>query len=282
MVTRRPHRNKNDIYLLRSTLLLHSLNRTHCIESTSNTKNMDLGFGNRNQDVGSATARVLLQGAQMQEESLNAELAQFDKLLDDDEGLEELRQRRLAQLQQKHSQVQKWKDMGHGEYVELGEGQDARDVAKEFFEASKISPRLVVHFYRPTTRYCDVFHAHLSKLARKHLETRFVKINVQDCDHQGGGASFLVERLGVVVMPTLVLVKDRKAFHHIAGFDELGGNENFSEQSLAFVLGKHGAIDPRDDEEIPEEILNSQKGVNAIRIKKGARSGFLGGLDEFD
>lgn len=243
---------------------------------------MDLGFGHRNQEVGSATARALLQGAQAQEEAVNAELAEYDKLLDDDEGLEELRQRRLAQLQQKHSQVQKWKELGHGEYVELGEGQDGRDVAKAFFEASKTSQRLVVHFYRPTTRYCDVFHAHLSKLASKHLETKFIKINVQDCDHQGGGASFLVERLGIVIMPTLVLIKDRKAFHHITGFDELGGTENFSEQALAYVLGKHGVIDPTDEEEIPEELLKSLQGVNSIRIRKGARSGFIGNVDEFD
>jgi len=243
---------------------------------------MDLGFGNQNQVVGSATARALLQGARAHEESLNAELAQYDKLLDDDEGLETLRQRRLAHLQKQHSQMQKWRDLGHGEYVELGGGQDARDVAKEFFETSKTSERLVVHFYRPTTRFCDVFHAHLSKLARKHLETKFVKINVQDCDNQGGGASFLVERLGVVVMPTLVLVKDRKAFHHMTGFNEMGGTEDFSEQALAYVLGKHGIIDPHDDEEVPEEVLQSSKGINSIRITKGARSGFHAADDEFE
>lgn len=243
---------------------------------------MDLGFGNHNQKVGNATAQALLQGAQAQEESLNAELAQYDKLLEDDEGLETLRQRRLAQLQNQHSQWQKWRDLGHGEYVELGGGQDARDVAKEFFEATKTSERLVVHFYRPTTRFCDVFHAHLSKLAPKHLETRFLKINVQDCDHQGGGASFLVEKLGIVVMPTLVLVKDRKAFHHMTGFNEVGGTEDFSEQALAFVLGNHGVIDPRDDEEVPEEVLKASKGINSIRIKKGARSGFVTADDAFD
>lgn len=241
---------------------------------------MDLGFGYRNQEVGSATAQALLQGAQAQEESLNAELAQYDKLLEDEDGLEALRQKRLAQLQKQHSQHHKWKELGHGEYVELGGGHDARDVAKEFFEASKASDRLVIHFYRPTTRYCDAFHAHLSKLAPKHMETRFLKINVQDCDHQGGGASFLVERLGVVVMPTLVLIKDRKAFHHMVGFDELG-SEDFSEQALAYVLGTHGVIDPRDDEEVSEEILKA-KGINSIRIRKGARSGYYANDGEFD
>lgn len=240
---------------------------------------MDLGFGVQNQVVGQATANALLQGAQAQEQNIDAELAQFDRLLDDDEGLEALRQRRLAKMQKQHSQMQKWKGLGHGEYKELGGGQN-NDVAKEFFETSKQSDRLVIHFYRPTTRYCDVFHANLAKLAPKHFETRFAKINVEDCDHQGGGASFLVERLGVVVMPTLVLVKDRKAFHHMKGFDELGGTKDFSEHALAYVLGRHGIIDPRDDEEVSEDMLNS-KGINSIRIKKGARSGYYEGEDDF-
>lgn len=41
-----------------------------------------------------------------------------------------------------------------------------------FFEAAKKSPRLVVHFYRPTTRYCQTVDAHLERLAARHLETR--------------------------------------------------------------------------------------------------------------
>ena len=240
---------------------------------------MDLGFGRHNQDVGEATAKALLQGAQVQEQNIDVELMQFDKLLDDEDGLEMLRQKRIKEMKAQHSNRQRWKDLGHGEYVEFGGGQDSRDVAKDFFRAAKESERLVVHFYRPTTRYCDVFHAQLAKLAPKHLETRFVKINVEDCDHQGGGASFLVERLGVVVMPTLVLVKDRKAFHHMTGFDELGGTADFTERSLAFVLGRHGIIFPTDDEEVPEEVLQNV-GVNAIRIKKGAKSGFNYGEDE--
>ena len=245
-------------------------------------RTMDLGFGIQNQVVGQATAKALLQGAQVQEETIDAELAQFDRLLEDDEALESLRQKRLAQMQKQHSQQKKWRELGHGDYVELGGGHDARDVAKEFFQVSKESPRVVIHFYRPSTRYCDHFHAQLAKLAPKHMETKFCKINVEDCDHQGGGASFLVERLGVVVMPTLVLVKDRKAFHHIRGFDELGGSEDFSEQTLAFVLGRHGIIDPTDEELcFSEEDVFRSKGVNSIRIRKGARNGYYEGEDDF-
>lgn len=31
---------------------------------------------------------------------------------------------------------------------------------------------MVVHFYRPTTRYCQVVDAHFERLAQRHLETR--------------------------------------------------------------------------------------------------------------
>ena len=82
-------------------------------------------------------------------------------------------------------------------------------------------------------------------------------------------------------MPTLLLVKDRKAIHHIRGFDELGGTEDFSATELAYVLGQHGILDPSDDEEISEEVLK-MKGVNSIRINKGARRGNHYGGDEFD
>lgn len=152
-------------------------------------KAMDLGFGSQNHAIGNAAAQALLEGAKVQEETVEAELARFDRLLDDDEGLEEIRRQRIAQMQKKHSQQKKWRDLGHGTYEELGGSHDARDVARDFFQAAKESERMIVHFYRPSTRYCDVFHAHLAKLAPKHMETKFVKINVDDCDHQGGGAS---------------------------------------------------------------------------------------------
>jgi thioredoxin-like negative regulator of GroEL len=41
----------------------------------------------------------------------------------------------------------------------------------------------------------------LSVLAKQHLETRFVKINAEK-------SPFLVERLGIFIMPTILLIKD--------------------------------------------------------------------------
>ena len=90
-----------------------------------------------------------------------------------------------------------------------------------------------------------------------------------------------MEKLGIVVMPTLLLVKDRKAIHHIRGFDELGGTEDFSSAELGYVLGQHGILDPSDDEDISDEVFK-MKGVNSLRINKGARRGYHYGDEEFD
>lgn len=41
-----------------------------------------------------------------------------------------------------------------------------------FFAAAKKSPRIIAHFYRGTTRFCEIVDAHMERLAPKHLETR--------------------------------------------------------------------------------------------------------------
>jgi len=232
---------------------------------------MELGFGKGNNAVGSAAARAILQTAQAQETALENEMAKYDALLENDDALEALRAKRIAAMKEEHAKQQKWISLGHGTYSELGEGQNAKDVARDFFDAAKQSERMVVHFYRTSTRLCDVFHKHLSKLAPQHKETRFVKINVENCDNEGGGAAFLVERLGIVVMPTLVVVKNREAVHHIRGFDELGATEDFSTQALEYVLGIHGGIFQPEGQEVPTELLEVQ-GVNRVKLRQKGSS----------
>ena len=58
---------------------------------------------------------------------------------------------------------------------------------KEFFDITRESDNVVVHFYRPVSKVCLYMHKHLEKLAKKHIECRFVKINAEK-------ATFLCER----------------------------------------------------------------------------------------
>ena len=267
---------------------------------------MDLGFGSSNQQIGSTAASTILAATSAQEEALASQISKYDALLDaNDTELELLREKRLAQMKLKQEQQMQWKAAGHGIYKELdASGQHSGDVAKAFFDAAKVSQRLVIHFYRNTTRSCDVFHRALSELAPKHLETKFIKINVEGCDdsREGGpgvGAKYLVEKLGIVVMPTILIVLDRKAAHHIRGFDELGGSEEFSVNELAYVLGGHGALTRRDEEERAVPGTSSRGGMGggigdgggsnrgSLRSAycyggRGERGPRSGGYDDFD
>lgn len=227
---------------------------------------MDLGFGSANQVIGEATSKAILSTKIAQEAAVDQKIAEYNAILNaSSDTIEAIRAKRMASLKRGQLMKQRWRDMGHGTYEALGEGQHAGECAKEFFEASKKSERVVVHFHRRTTRICDIFHRHLETIAPRHLETRFVKIDVE----AGGSADYLVEKLGIVIMPTLLIVKDRNVVHHIRGFDELGDTEKFSTEVLEYVLGSHGGIFEKDDGVIPEGLQDStNKGVNGMTIKR--------------
>jgi hypothetical protein len=66
------------------------------------------------------------------------------------------------------------------------------------------------------------------------IRKQFVKINAEK-------SPFLCERLNIWMIPTVLLVKQSKTVHAIAGLDELGG-DRFTTQQLGFVLGKYGVL----------------------------------------
>ncbi|XP_038900358.1 thioredoxin domain-containing protein 9 homolog [Benincasa hispida] len=72
---------------------------------------------------------------------------------------------------------------------------------------------------------------HLSILAKQHIETRFVKINAEK-------SPFLAEKLKIVVLPTLALIKNAKVDDYVVRFDELGGTDEFSTEELEDRLEK--------------------------------------------
>jgi hypothetical protein len=121
---------------------------------------------------------------------------------------------------------------------------------------------MIVHFYRGVTPRCQIVDAHFSRLAASHLETRFVKIDAEK-------NPFLVERLGIIMMPTMVLIKDGKTEHSIRGFDEFGGTDDFTTADMAYVLAQHNVLNPEDAGDRSEEIakLKMKAGLNAMRLE---------------
>ena len=199
----------------------------------------------------------ILAAAIAEERRIDAQLAAVENLDEDD--FEILRQKRRLQLQGKMKQEQDWKQLDHGRYLEMLD-------PKDFFNAAKKSSRLVVHFFRRVSPRCEIVDAHLEKLAQRHLETRFIKIDAEK-------SPFLVERLGIILMPTIVLVKDGKTEHSILGFDELGGTDDFATEDLAYVLATRGVLFYENDRSEELSRRSAKAGLNNIRLTTGVSAG---------
>ncbi|PUZ50787.1 hypothetical protein GQ55_6G088000 [Panicum hallii var. hallii] len=168
--------------------------------------------------------KQVLSAAKAVEDKIDEEIAALDRLDPDD--IEALRERRIQQMRRAAERRAKWRAQGHGEYAEVPE--------KEFFAAAKASERLVCHFYRDNWP-CKVLDKHLSIIAKQHVETRFIKVHAEK-------APFLTEKLRIVVLPTLAIVKNAKVEDYVVGFDELGGKDDFSTDDLEERLAKSQVI----------------------------------------
>lgn len=138
--------------------------------------------------------------------------------------------------------------IGHGEYEDLpGE--------KELFDKTKKSERIVCHFYRESTMRCKIVDKHLETLARKHIETKFVKLNVDR-------APFITERLHIKTLPTIAILIDNIVKDKIIGFTDLGNTDEFSTDMLEWRLGRSGVIDYKGDLSSPPDENEKKKKIN--------------------
>lgn len=169
--------------------------------------------------------KQVLTVAKAVEDKIDDEIAALDRLDLDD--IEALRERRLQQMKKMAEKRSRWIALGHGDYSEI-------HAEKDFFSVVKASDRVICHFYRENWP-CKVMDKHLSILAKQHIETRFVKINAEK-------SPFLAEKLKIVVLPTLALIKNAKVDDYVVGFDELGGTDDFSTEILEERLAKAQVI----------------------------------------
>lgn len=85
---------------------------------------------------------------------------------------------------------------------------------------------------------CLILDKHLTILAKKHIETKFIKLNAEK-------SPFLCERLHIKIIPTLALVKDGKTQDYVVGFTDLGNTDEFTTETLEWRLGCSNIINYR-------------------------------------
>jgi len=193
------------------------------------------------------------------EQQVDAELERLDKAAEDEDELEVLRRKRLESMKSAQRQRQEWLASGHGVYEELAD-------ESEFFAVSKKSRFFVCHFFRSSTPRCKIVDKHLALLAPRHLETRFSRIDAER-------SKFLVERLRVKVMPTICLAKDGKTVDYIAGFDDLGGTDEFSTEMMEWRIARAGVIEYSGDLLSPPLSGGTKAKLLGDRTKKTIRGG---------
>ena len=108
---------------------------------------------------------------------------------------------------------------------------------------------------------CKIVDKHLEILARKHMETKFVKLNVDR-------APFITERLHIKTLPTIALLIDNIVKDKIIGFTDLGNHDEFSTEILEWRLARSGVIEYKGDLTTPPEE-NSKKKMMNLLAKKG-------------
>ena len=149
-----------------------------------------------------------------------------------EETIEDIRTRRLRELQKFSSKKNAFLALGHGEYSEIDE--------TDFLKCVTESPRCVVHFYHKEFRMCHIIDIHLSILAKGAIGCRFVKLNAEK-------SPFFVQKLKVKVLPTLVFFIKGIAVDRMTGFDKLAAGDHCQTSDVAELLKECKMLEESDE-----------------------------------
>jgi len=228
---------------------------------------MSEGAASAAAQIAQVSQLVVAQTLSTVEAKLDDAIDKLDSL--DANDITAIRKKRIADMQLKARKLQEWRALGHGQFHEVGD-------QKDWFAEVKANERVVCHFYRPTTWRCEIVDKHLEKLAAKHLETRFIKLNAEK-------SPFLCERLNVVLMPTILMTKDSHTLDTIEGFDDLGGTDKFTTLTLEKRLAQKGAIDidedaiaaaRADDGDVDADSARFRKTHTSVKANKSGKAVF--------
>ena len=153
---------------------------------------------------------------------------------DADSELRHLREARLREMKSRNASKQELIGKGHGQFREI--------VQDEFLKEVTGSDRVVVHFYHRDFERCAIMDMHLLKLAKRHIETKFIKIDAEK-------APFFVSKLSVRTMPTLCQFIDGVMRGKLVGFEGLadhmpeGKEDEWTTIHLANILATNTMID---------------------------------------
>lgn len=155
------------------------------------------------------------------------ELEEMDDDFDDDRFLEQYRQERIAQLKaaQKQARFGTMEHISRGDFV-----QQVTNAGEDVY--------VVVHLYKDKVAHSALLGECLTELAKKHPQTKFVKIISTEC----------IPNYPDKNLPTVLIYKDTKCLQHLIGLGPFGGPRTTPEQ-VAISLNRFGPLCRQEGEE---------------------------------
>ncbi|KAH9966085.1 thioredoxin-like protein, partial [Russula dissimulans] len=146
--------------------------------------------------------------------------AELEAELENDDGA--LREQGLKELQREMERLKQMREDMHGKYTELTD-------EKEIIRTTASEPLCIIHFYHSNFRRCAIMDKHLATLAPRYFNTRFLRVFVEN-------VPFLVEKLGIKVLPCVICFINGVSKDRIVGFEELGNVDGFNTATLELRL----------------------------------------------
>ncbi|KAJ5888910.1 hypothetical protein N7495_008951 [Penicillium taxi] len=144
--------------------------------------------------------------------------------------------------------------------------------------------RCIVHFAHQDFARCAVMDSKLEEFAGRHYEVRFARVDVRN-------TPFLVEKLGIRVLPCVIGFKDGVGVEKVVGFEGLGsdGAGGFSlkvleKRLLLKDVLSQAKFSEGDEDDIRGESDSENEGRRIGKTRKAIRSGNTGlrGRDDDD
>lgn len=190
---------------------------------------------------------------QKEKEDEDQDEVDFDEVDSEEERImqKELSKRKVQtdMVIEKEKEKQK---MRYGHYREIDESQ--------FLDTLLQNDKVVCHFYHNEFERCKIMDKHLQKIAETHPDTLFVKINADKTPFFTTKLNIKVyNTINVQILPTVILSIDGKAFDRVIGFEDLGGQDDFTTISLIRRLVLAKMIKPNNKSEKGEITISKTK-----------------------
>ncbi|KAI0677548.1 GTPase inhibitor [Trametes maxima] len=146
------------------------------------------------------------------------------------------REHGMEQLKREMAQLQQAKSDGHGQYREV---TDEKEVIRLSAKPLRNKSRCVIHFFHHKFKRCEIMDKHLARIAPKYFNTLFIRVFVEN-------VPWLVERLGVKVLPCVITFANGVSKDRFVGFEELGNTDQFDTATLEWKLLNSGVVQKDD------------------------------------